>query len=144
MALLTLLTTKGQMHRAGGLNWGLNLANHTRRFDAYIPIHIGPIRQNPGFFPPKANPNPVLNFTWDDGTVMQGKFEGTQTDSRTGIDYPKNLSSYPNKDIMGLYLRRRLGINGPVAITIADLQRHGRTNVEILHLGGNNYSIDFS
>lgn len=100
MAILTLLTTKGQMHRNGGLNWGINLRNHTRRFDAYIPIHIGSIRRNPGFFPPAVAPNPILNFTWDDGTVMQGKFEGTQTDSRTGIVYPKNLSSYPNKDFL--------------------------------------------
>lgn len=144
MPILTLLTAKGQMHSTGGLNWGSNNRNHTRPFDSYIPIHITTIRQNPGFFPPCGPTNPVLNFTWDDGTIMQGKFEGSRPDSRTGIDYPKNISSHPTKDILGRYLRGRLGLPNTAHITLDDLNAYGRTNVEIHHNGGNNYTIDFS
>ena len=144
MPILTLLTTRGQIHQAGGLNWGLNIRNHTRPFDAYIPIHIGTVRNNPGFFPPKQQRQQQLTFEWDDGTVMTGQFEGSQTDRNTGIVYPKQISSTPHKDILGIYLRNRLGVRGNRAITLADLARHGRSHVEMTRIGRNRYRLDFS
>lgn len=143
MPILTLLTTRGQIHRVGGLNWGFNLANHTRPFDAYIPIHIRTIRNNRGFFPRKRRTQTILNFRWDDGTRMQGLFEGSQTDLQTRIVYPKQISSYPSKDILGKYLRRRLGVTTNRAITLRDLTNYGRADIEITHRGGNNYYLDF-
>jgi hypothetical protein len=144
MPTLTLLTTTGQIHRVGGLNWGLNILNHTRPFDAYIPIHIAAIRKNPGFFFPKLPGPNRATFEWDDGTVMTGLFEGTQTDLRTNTVYPKQISSTPSKDTLGIYLRARLGVRGNRAITLNDLARYGRSDVTITHLRGNRYRLDFS
>jgi len=143
MPLFTLLTDSGLVHKTAGLNWGSNKKNHTRIFDAYIPIHIKTIRKNPGFVPTKSSQS-IINIIWDDGVKMQGRFEGNLTDSRTGILYPKQISSYPNKDILGRYLRKRLGIIGTRPIVMADLTRYGRTHIEIINLGGNQYRFNFS
>lgn len=146
MALFTLLTTKGLVHVTGGLNWGSNATNHTRILDAYIPIHIATIRNNYGLVPiksPVQNLN-IINVTWDDGVTMQCRFEGNITDSRNGYIYPKQISSYPNKDILGRYFRRRLNVAGTRPIVMGDLTTYGRTSVEITNLGNNNYNFDFS
>jgi hypothetical protein len=145
MALFTLLTTKGFVHVTGGLNWGSNSKNHTRLLDAYIPIHIKTIRRNLALVPVKSpikNQN-IINVFWDDGINMQCRFEGTIADSRTGTVYPKQISSYPNKDILGVYLRRRLNVVGIRPIIMADLTIYGRTDVDITHLGANNYHFNF-
>ena len=60
----------------------------------------------------------ILHFTWDDGTQMDCLFEGSQLDRRTGLTYPKQISSHPNKDTLGIYLRRRLGVVGNRRITL--------------------------
>lgn len=146
MPLFTLLTTTGLVHETGGLNWGANSTNHTRILDAYIPIHIRTIRSNPGFIPVKS-PNPninIINITWDDGEQMQGRLEGDLPDSRTGILYPKQISSYPHKDTLGRYLRSRLNVVGTRPIVMADLTTYGRADVHITHLGANNYHFNFS
>jgi hypothetical protein len=143
MPLLTLLTANGRMHKTGGLNWGFNPRNHTTPDDAYIPIHLATIRNNPGFFLPKPTYQTVLTFTWDDGTVMQGRFEASQFDRRTGTKYPKNISSYPSKAILGRYLRSRINVYGR-RVTIADLQAYGRTDVMMTQTGPNQYYLDFS
>lgn len=144
MPLLTLLTTNHQIHQVGGLNWGYGLANHTRQFDAYIPIHIGTIRSNPGFFRPKTARQTILDFTWDDGTRMQGLFEGSQPDRLTGLIYPKQISSYPNKDILGRYFRRRLGVGNNRRITLQDLRNYGRSDVTITRINATHYNLDFA
>jgi len=111
MPYITLLTTRGQVHDFAGLNWGLNPKNHIRPLDAYIPIHIDAIRNNSDLFPTKTRTQTIINFRWDDGTRMQGLFEGTQIDRATGRIYPKQISSSPNKDTLGKYFRRRIGIS---------------------------------
>jgi hypothetical protein len=140
---ITLLTTKGQVHRTAGLNWGSNSRNHTRPIDAYIPIHIDTIRRNPGLFYPKLPQQTIINFHWDDGVVMQGLFEGNLPDARTGDIYPKQISSHPHKDILGKYFRSRLGLANNVLITLQDLQNYGRTTVTITRIDNNNYTLDF-
>ncbi len=142
MANITLLTADGQMHKTAGLNWGFNPKNHTRPVDAYIPIHINTIRNNPGLFQPKI-PNQTINFHWDDGVIMQVLFEGNLPDIRTGLIYPKQISSRPHKDILGKYFRDRLGIAYNARITLKDLQNYGRTNVTINRIDATNYNLDF-
>jgi hypothetical protein len=143
MPNITLLTATGQVHQIAGLNWGFNLQNHTRPVDAYIPIHINTIRTNPGLFRPKTARQSIINFHWDDGIVMQGLFEGNLPDARTGLVYPKQISSHPHKDIMGRYFRRRLSIANNVRITLQDLQNYGRTTVTIDRIDASNYNLDF-
>ncbi len=143
MALLTLLTTSGTIHHTAGLNWGSNPNNHTRPLDAYIPIHIGSIRKYHPLFAPKSPVQVVQTLTWDDGTVMQALFEGNITDSRTGLVYPKQIGSTPNKNTMGQYFRGRLGVGPAHFITLQDLHNYGRTDVDITATGPNQYFVDF-
>jgi hypothetical protein len=144
MPEITLLTATGQMHRTGGLNWGSNALNHTRPYDTYIPIHIGTIRANPGLFYPKPAVQQIINFHWDDGTIMQGLFEGNLPDIQTGLVYPKQISSTPHKDTLGRYLRNRLGLPANRRIAMNDLINYGRTTVTIEKIDDLNYSLDFS
>ena len=141
MPIQTLLTKNGLVHQIGGLNWGSNSNNHTRILDAYIPIHASTINSNPGLIFPKNN---LQNITiqWDDGFIMDALFEGTYTNN-AGIIFPKQISSFPHKNSMGIYLRQRLGVIGNRPIVMNDLTNYGRTDVDITYLGGNNYLIDF-
>lgn len=145
MALFTLLTTKGAVHSVGGLNWGSNSTNHTRILDAYIPIHLETTSRYAGFVTLKStnqNQN-LINVTGDDGIVMQCRFEGNITDKINGNKYPKQISSYPHKDTLGIYFRRRLNVLGTRPVVMRDLITYGRTDVEITHLGANNYNFNF-
>ena len=145
MPKLTLLTSEGNVHKSAGLNWGLSSRAHVRKNDAYIPIHIGTIRKNLDFFNSRTNiSNTILTFRWDDGTVMQGRFEGTLPDSRTGLIYPKQIASYPHKDILGEYLRRRLGVVSMARVTLDDLHRYGRTDIDITYINGTTYNLNFN
>lgn len=144
MPRLTLLTKKGRVHQAGGLNWGFSEIAHVRRCDAYIPIHISTIRANLDFFRNRGLVNRVLTFVWDDGVVMEGLFEGTQLNSVDGLIYPKQISSYPHKNILGLYLRRRLRVPEDRRITLDDLQNYGRTTIDIMQIEEDVYRFDFS
>ncbi|WP_428657698.1 hypothetical protein [Runella sp.] len=140
---ITLLTKTGQVHGTAGLNWGSNLMNHTRPYDAYIPIHIRTIRNNPGLFSPKSPQQTVITFHWDDGVVMQGLFEGNLPDKITGNLYPKQISSHPHKDTLGIYFRNRLGLAPNHRINLGDLITYGRTTVTINRIDDTNYSLDF-
>ncbi|HEY9083065.1 MAG TPA: hypothetical protein VIN73_07010 [Vicingaceae bacterium] len=136
---ITLLTKTGRMHNTGGLNWGSNALNHTRPYDSYIPIHIGTIRANPGLFDRKPAQQVIMNFHWDDGTIMQGIFGGNGPDG-----YPKQLESKPSKDVLGIYLRNRLGLPATRRISLQDLLNYGRTTVTIQRIDNTNYSLNFS
>lgn len=144
MPRLTLLTKKGKVHQAAGLNWGYSEIAHVRRSDAYIPIHIDTIRKNLDFFRSRDLTNTVLTFIWDDGTEMNGMFEGTMVNGEDGLTYPKQISSHPHKDILGRYIRRRLEVPEERRITIEDLENYGRTTIDIAHIEGNRYRFDFS
>ena len=142
-------TKTGETHNAAGLNWGMNSNNHTTPGDAYIPIRKEHIRHYKELFPPKQpkiqeqkRQNEVIEIVWDDGTIMQGLMEGTQEED--GIDYPKQISSSPTKNLLGKYIRTRLGIGEGTRITRSDLIKYGRDtrNVSLLEEGV--YHFDFS
>jgi len=144
MAKLTLLTSKATMHHTGGLNWGSNKKNHTRKLDAYIPIHLKTIRSNPGFFNPKIHPNPVVTVIWDDGYEMKCKFEGIIYNRLDKKNYPKQISSYPHKDEMGKYFRNRIGIGGGRRFLLSDLLVYGRSDIDLVYDSSKNvYRADF-
>ncbi len=136
---LTLLTARGKMHTAGGLNWGSNALNHTRPYDSYIPIHIDFIKANPGLIDKKYVHQQIVNFHWDDGTDMEVLFEGNGSDG-----YPKQIASAHHKDILGKYFRRRLGLPANRRIEKEDLINYGRTTVTIQRVDASNYNVDFS
>lgn len=136
------------------LNWGLSKANVSSG-DAYIPLHKDVIISHPGLIPPKQGfsaqkikgakrnrENDVVEFIWDDGTVMQGLLEGSH--DINGLTYPKQMCSSPRKNIMGLYLRKRLSVDLDYRITKTDLEKYGRTDIKVTLLGEGIYGLDFS
>ena len=120
-----------------GLNWCFADA-HVNTEDAYIALTTAFFRNNPNFFPPQGT---IINVEWDDGVKMSCLLEGTQIINET--IYPKQISSYNDKSIIGHYLRTRLNVGPEHLITMADLTRYGRNYVEVTNLG-NSYSFDFS
>lgn len=138
----SLLTAQGKIPSGSGINWGHG-DSHTHRNDAYIRIPKDVIKFHPGFFNSKAEGEKVpLDILWDDGEVMQGLAEGNQ--EFEGQVYPKQLSSFPEKKIMGSYLRRRMGIASESEVTAADFRNYGRDYIDITFTGPNSYYLDFS
>jgi len=153
---MTLLDRNGQVASASGLNWGQGQGN-VRPNDAYIAIKKDYLREYPDLFPPKQNfsqmdiettdgrstrHNDKVEIIWDDGVIMDGLLEGNQTENE--IMYPKNFSTSPSKDIIGKYIRNRIGVELGRPITIDDLNRYGRTYIDVSLLEDGVYSFDFS
>lgn len=153
----SLLDKKGKIPLKSGLNWGCS-KGHVAEGDAYIRITTKYIRLFPDLFPQKKYVNGIVNeeskgkanrendeveLIWDDGTSMIGLMEGQTTVD--GVIYPKQLSSSPQKNILGKYIRKRLG-NLPLDYIIRkkDLQKYGRTHIDISKIGDGIYYLDFS
>ncbi len=145
--------TTGEVQPKGGLNWGHG-DGHNAEAVAYVPIRVKHIKHHPNIFKPKlkkpvktvggkvTRQNETLEFIWDDGTIMQGLFEGSQPVN--GEKYPKQLSSYPEKDIIGKYIRKRLGLSDDAKVTMADLKRYGRDYITIKLIDEETLYIDFA
>ena len=151
---MSLLGRGDILHQASGLNWGQG-NGHVAPNDAYIAIKKDYIRQYPNLFPPKQDfttmaniggrpnrHNDVIEIIWDDGMIMDGLLEGSQDEN--GLKYPKQISSFPSKSLMGEYLRYRLGVPLGEAVTMEDLNRYGRTNIDITLQDEGIYYFDFS
>ncbi len=121
-----------------GLNWCFADA-HVNTEDAYIALTKNFFENNPEFFPGHGS---VIQVIWDDGKIMDCLLEGTQ--KINGIVYPKQISSYNDKSVIGHYLRNRIGVSAAHLVTMNDLIRYGRDNVSVKSLGGNRYYFDFS
>lgn len=152
------LNNKGKVPQKSGLNWGCSGA-HVSKGDAYIRITMDYVRTFPKMFPPKKyvdgieninstgrknRENDEVELIWDDGTVMIGLLEGQNYNKIDGMVYPKQLSSAPQKSVLGTYLRKRIGVSLDHVITMADLKRYGRYDVDISLIGEGIYYMDFS
>jgi hypothetical protein len=153
--MATLLGRGGEVQNAAGLNWGQNPRNHTTPNDAYIAIRTSHINEFPNLYPPKQiNPlevdsrgreqrhNDSIEIIWDDGITMEGLLEGSQTIN--GLIYPKQISSFPVKAELGVYLRNRIGVPLDQPVRKHHLESYGRLDIEISLLGDGVYSFDFS
>ena len=155
---LSFLNKRGLVPKKSGLNWGCS-RGHVSPGDAYIRISMDCIRNFPNMFPPKKYVDGVLNdnstgrknrendeieLIWDDGTTMVGLLEGQINNKKDGMIYPKQLSSSPRKSDLGVYLRRRLGVDLNHVITKADLKKYGRTHIDISLISEGVYYMDFS
>ena len=124
-----------------GLNWG-NANAHVNTEDAYIPIRHGDIADHPALFPTASQGLSTISVTWDDGTTMTCSFEGTQ--DFNGSTYPKQISSYDDKSVLGHYLRSRIGVSATTVITDADLKQYGRNHIDITKNDDGTFFFDFS
>ena len=130
---------ENEVQRQAGLNWGFSNGNVCTS-DAYIALNKDFFRQNPNFFPAHGN---TIRVLWDDDTPMTCLLEGTQ--EVNGLLYPKQLSTYNDKSVLGVYLRNRLGVSNSHLITRNDLRNYGREDVDIHYDQTNNiYYFDFS
>lgn len=77
---------------------------------------------------------------------MTGLLEGTVEKKEDGktVLYPKQISSTPQKRILGEYIRKRLGVEKDAPITMKDLDEYGRTSIDVSLLGEGIYYFDFS
>lgn len=139
MPLLELYSTrKNIVPPKSGLNWCFANA-HVNTCDAYIALRSRFFRANPDFFPEHGN---LIDTVWDDGMQITCLLEGTQTID--GITYPKQISSYNDKSVIGSYLRDRLQVSSTHVITMDDLHNFGKNYVEVTHISGNQYFFDLS
>ncbi len=145
-----------------GLNWGMAklTGSHVNINDACITIPAEISSHYENLFPPKRvtptqpdniarkdhRDNDPIDIIWDDGTTMTGLLEGTRAKTVDGVrlEYAKQISSTPNKKILGKYIRKRLSVPEGQAITISDLERYGRKTIDISLQGDGVYYFDFS
>jgi len=130
------------------INWGHGDA-HTNPRDAYIPISTKDIKRAPNLFPAKTEnkgldfeDNDPIDIVWDDGTIMTGILEGTQTIG--GERFPNKIATYKDKKILGDYLRLRMGVEPGEFVTELDFVNYGRNNIGIKLIGDATYQFDFS
>lgn len=153
--LLSLLWRWWEIQNAAWLNWWQNPNNHTNLDDAYIPIRIADIKRFPNLFPPKQESplefdwqwrrqrnNDYVDIIWDDWTSMKWLLEWSQTID--GIVYPKQVSSFPIKSELWIYMRNRLWVPLWRAVSKEDLLRYWRTDVEVSLISEWVYYFDFS
>ncbi len=141
----------GETQPAHGLNWGFANA-HVRPNDSCIPLRMEHIKMYPKLFSPlQPNPvsrkgtlNEVMEFVWDDGVVMQGRFEGSQPYRNRNLKFPKQIASFPHKDEMGIYIRNRLGVALGQRVLRRDLLNYGRDTISVSLIEEGIYYFDFS
>jgi hypothetical protein len=82
---------------------------------------------------------------------MEALFEATQPQKNTEIKYPKQICSVPHKNILGKYIRTRLGLplvskerRSEEKITRQQLLNYGCDKIKLKLLEPGVYSADFS
>lgn len=154
VCVMSLLDRSGNVPVRSGLNWGLS-RGHVSQGDAYIRISKSYIERSPNLFLPKQitgvhipqgarvfRQNEIVEYIWDDGESMEGLLEQTQIID--GKNYPKAMCSSPRKNILGKYIRKRLGVDDNHLITKSDLLKYGRTDITLTKQGDGIYYLDFS
>lgn len=162
--ILGVSTNPGDVHASAGLNWGFS-NGLPKPNDAYIKIPVEQINNNPMMFPEKNDDvNDPIDVIWDDGTEMQLLLEGNQT--AMSKNYPKQISSYKNKSVIGIYLRKRIGEKLGKDLVLPDISKdefkdnamnykdklitkdmlieYGRSSINIKLIGDRTYYFDFS
>lgn len=100
-------TVKGGVGASSGLNWGFSNGLPLLS-DAYIAISSEFIKNHPGIIPEKnKDENIPIEVVWDDGETMLMLLEGNQ--KINDKLYPKQISTYKSKSLLGKYLRTRIG-----------------------------------
>lgn len=153
---------KKEVPLRSGINWGQakKTGSHVNINDAYIKISSENLKHYPQMFPAKLKSpfniesvkrkdhrhNDNIEMIWDDGTRMTGLLEGSVVKKEDGktVLYPKQISSSPQKSILGEYIRKRLGVEKEEPITMKDLNEYGRTSIDVSLLGEGIYYFDFS
>ncbi|MBR5548616.1 MAG: NgoFVII family restriction endonuclease [Kiritimatiellae bacterium] len=135
---VSLLTKTGKTGNGSRLNWGVRPSGKPRKSgrsrrnpnQSYIGLPSNVYRSD--FFPPKAERFTVLT---DDNVVMT---------CVRAQDHGKAIETKDDNSELGLYFRKRLGLQSGAYVRLSDLKKYGRTNVVFWKLGDANYVMDFS
>ncbi|PRY55491.1 NgoFVII restriction endonuclease [Arcticibacter pallidicorallinus] len=128
---LTLLDrSTGEVPNRSGLNWGQRPEYNRDPNQAYLNIPSDICRS--GFFPDLRNVFTIL--TDDDKQLICVRAQ------QNG----KGLHTTLNNALMGQYFRFRLCLGNGKKITLKDLLKYGRTDVDIYKIDEETYHLDFS
>lgn len=139
---ISFLDRQGNLPAVSGLNWGQRTENRIDPVTGVITV----VRREPnqaylslkgdsrkeGFLPKRA-----YNFTLSTD-------DGYSFDCVRAQDGDKAIHSTNNNSELGLYFRRRLGLQDGAFITTEDLENYGRTDYTITKVDGENFILDFS
>ena len=125
---LSLLSSNGEVCERSGLNWGQRPNRDHNQAYLSIPKNI----VNSHFFPPRTIRFTLMTDDLKDMicVVAQQGDKAIQTPLDNGT--------------LGRYFRHRLGLAPGSKVTKADLERYGRTDVEIVKVDDETYFMDFS
>lgn len=128
MRSLSLVDRTGAVPARSGLNWGQRGGREPNQAYINIPADLG----RSGFFPDR---NVVFTVITDDDK---------QLICVRAQDNGKGLHSTLNNSLLGEYFRHRLGLPNGSFVTLADLLRYGRTDVDFYKIDDETYFLDFS
>lgn len=117
-----------EIPQRSGLNWGQRLGREPNQ--AYIPLPSSVY--NSDFFPPRGEHFTIIT---DDG---QSLFCTRAQQNGKAIHTPENNS------LLGIYFRKRLGVEMGSRVHLEDLKKYGRTNVDFYKIDIENFFMDFS
>ena len=126
----SLLDRSGKVPARSGLNWGQRPELHREPDQAYLPVR-GAL-MSCGFFPERKQHFTVLT---DDEQIIECV---RAQDGGKAIHTPHDNSE------IGRYIRSRIGIPFGQVVTVADLERYGRTSIDFYKIDDENFVMDFS
>lgn len=127
---LSFLDKNGNLPQRSGLNWGQRKEYGREPNQAYIKLTSNVYNSN--FFPDRRIHFTVL--TDDEKVLICSRAQ----DNAKAIHTPQNNS------ILGRYFRYRLGVASGSPVSLEDLKRYGRTDVDFYKIDDETYYMDFS
>ena len=122
--------TGGTVPERSGLNWGQRPEYNRDPNQAYISL-TAPIYRS-DFFPPRGV---HFTVTTDDNRVLI---------CTRAQDHDKAIHTPQDNSLIGLYFRNRLEVPSGEMVTLEDLERYGRTDVDFYKIDDETYFMDFS
>ena len=126
---ISFLDRYGDLPQRSGLNWGQRPDEGREPNQAYI--RVPSAVYNTDYFPPRREQFTIIT---DDGMHL--------VCSRIS-DHAKSISTRNNSDI-GRYFRQRINVPLGEPVTVEDLARYGRTDVDFYKIDEETYYMDFS
>ncbi|MGL5717991.1 MAG: restriction endonuclease PLD domain-containing protein, partial [Paraclostridium sp.] len=108
--IIGIKTLKDEVQSGAGLNWGYSSGEPSIE-DAYVKISKKNIKEAPILFPAKSkDEKQAIDVLWDDEKTMLLSLEANNgKEIAKGVYYPKQVASYGDKSVLGIYLRKRIG-----------------------------------
>lgn len=127
---VSLLANDGSLPQRSGLNWGQRPEYHRNPNQAYIRLPASIYKTD--FFPPREVHFTVL--TDDAKTIVCSRAQ----------ENAKAIHTPHNNSLIGEYFRNRLGLSEGAPVTLNDLSRYGRTDIDFYKIDDETYYLDFS